>query len=483
MADNPMLKFVETGQAYPEKRTADDRAADFNEITHNFALTKAKEQSSRCSQCGVPYCSTHCPLHNHIPDWLRLTAEGRLREAYELSNATSTMPEICGRICPQDRLCEGNCVIEFSGHGAVTIGSVEKFITDTAWKEGWVEPLVPGADRGQSIGVIGAGPAGLTTAEYLRKAGYEVHVYDRHDRMGGLLTYGIPGFKLEKHVVQRRVDRLAEGGIVFHENFEVGRDATMDELRQRHDAILIATGVYKARDIKGPGVSTRGVVKALDYLTASNRVGFGDTVPQFEDGSLNAKDKNVIVIGGGDTAMDCVRTAIRQGAKSVKCLYRRDRENMPGSQREVANAEEEGVEFVWLSAPLAFEGTEHVTGVKATRMRLGAADASGRRAPEADPGTEFTLEADLVIKALGFDAEELPKLFGAEDLAVTRWGTLRVDHRTMMTSLDGVFAAGDIVRGASLVVWAIRDGRDVTDHMHKYLRAKVREKREERVAA
>jgi glutamate synthase (NADPH/NADH) small chain len=483
MADNPMLKFVGTAQAYPDKRAATERAADFGEISRSYALEKAEEQSSRCSQCGVPYCSTHCPLHNHIPDWLRLTAEGRLREAYELSNATSTMPEICGRICPQDRLCEGNCVIEFSGHGAVTIGSVEKFITDTAWKEGWVEPLVPGADRGQSIGVIGAGPAGLTTAEYLRKAGYEVHVYDRHDRMGGLLTYGIPGFKLEKHVVMRRVDRLAEGGIVFHENFEVGRDATMDELRERHDAILISTGVYKSRDIKAPGVGTGGVVKALDYLTASNRVGFGDAVPQYEDGSLNAKGKNVVVIGGGDTAMDCVRTAIRQGAKSVKCLYRRDRENMPGSQREVANAEEEGVEFVWLSAPLAFEGTEHVTGVKATKMRLGAADASGRRAPEADPGTEFTLEADLVIKALGFDPEELPKLFGCDDLAVTRWGTLRVDHRTMMTSLDGVFAAGDIVRGASLVVWAIRDGRDVTEHMHKYLKAKAREKREERVAA
>ncbi|MBB4640392.1 NAD(P)-dependent oxidoreductase [Rhizorhapis suberifaciens] len=483
MADNPMLKFVATGQSYPEKRAAAERAADFSEISRSFALERAEEQSSRCSQCGVPYCSTHCPLHNHIPDWLRLTAEGRLREAYELSNATSTMPEICGRICPQDRLCEGNCVIEFSGHGAVTIGSVEKFITDTAWKEGWVEPLVPGADRGQSVGIIGAGPAGLTTAEYLRKAGYEVHVYDRHDRMGGLLTYGIPGFKLEKEVVTRRVDRLAEGGIVFHENFEVGRDATMEDLRERHDAILIATGVYKSRDIKAPGVGTQGVMKALDYLTASNRKSFGDEVAAFEDGSLNAAGKNVVVIGGGDTAMDCVRTAIRQGAKSVKCLYRRDRENMPGSQREVANAEEEGVEFVWLSAPVAFEGTEHVTGVKATKMRLGAADASGRRSPEPDPGTEFTLEADLVIKALGFDPEELPKLFGCDDLAVTRWGTLRVDHRTMMTSLDGVFAAGDIVRGASLVVWAIRDGRDVTDHMHKYLKVKAREKREERVAA
>ncbi len=474
MADNPMLKFVRRGQDYPEKRAAHDRAEDFLEISRTFATQKAEEQSARCSQCGVPYCSTHCPLHNHIPDWLRLTAEGRLREAYELSNMTSSMPEICGRICPQDRLCEGNCVIEFSGHGAVTIGSVEKFITDTAWKEGWVEPLVPGAPTGQSVGIIGAGPAGLTTAEYLRAAGHEVHVYDRHDRAGGLLTYGIPGFKLEKDVVMRRVQRLKDGGILFHEGFDVGRDATLDALRQKHDAILIATGVYKPRDIRAPGVGTGGVVKALDYLTASNRAGFGDDVPEHADGTLLATGKNVVVIGGGDTAMDCVRTAIRQGAKSVKCLYRRDRDNMPGSQREVANAEEEGVEFVWLTAPIAFEGTDHVTGVKVTRMRLGAPDASGRRAPEPDPGSEHSLEADLVIKALGYDAEDLPRLFGADELSVTRWGTLRVDHKSMMTSLDGVFAAGDIVRGASLVVWAIRDGRDVTDHMHRYLRAKAK---------
>ncbi|WP_293883032.1 NAD(P)-dependent oxidoreductase [Sphingomonas sp.] len=473
MADNPMLKFVNDPQCYPAKRESPLRAEDFNEIAAKYALPSAKEQSARCSQCGVPYCSVHCPLHNHIPDWLRLTAEGRLREAYELSNSTSTMPEICGRICPQDRLCEGNCVIEFSGHGAVTIGSVEKFITDTAWEEGWVEPIVPGPSRGQSIGVIGAGPAGLATAEYMRVAGYDVHVYDRHDRAGGLLTYGIPGFKLEKHVVMRRVDRLKAGGIVFHESFEVGRDATLDALRAKHDAILIATGVYKARAIKTPGVGAQGIVESLDYLIASNRKSFGDVVPEFDDGSLNAKGKNVVVIGGGDTAMDCVRTAVRQGAISVKCLYRRDRANMPGSQREVGNAEEEGVEFVWLSAPEAFDGTDQVAGVRVSRMRLGSPDASGRRAPEADPGSEYRVDADLVIKALGFDAEDLPRMFGSADLGVTRWGTLRVDHKTMQTSLDGVFAAGDIVRGASLVVWAIRDGRDVSDHMHRYLKAKA----------
>jgi glutamate synthase (NADPH/NADH) small chain len=468
-----MLKFVARGQQYPAKREAELRAEDFREIADRYAVPEAEAQAGRCSQCGVPYCSVHCPLHNHIPDWLRLTAEGRLREAYELSNATSTMPEICGRICPQDRLCEGNCVIEFSGHGAVTIGSVEKFITDKAWDEGWVEPVRVGPARGQSVGVIGAGPAGLSAAEYLREMGYDVHVYDRHDRAGGLLTYGIPGFKLEKHVVMRRVARLEEAGIVFHTSFEVGREATLDELRARHDTILIATGVYKARGIKAPGVGAAGVVEALDYLTASNRKSFGDTVPAFDDGSLNAEGKHVVVVGGGDTAMDCVRTAIRQGAASVKCLYRRDRANMPGSQREVANAEEEGVEFVWLSGPEAFDGGDRVTGVRASKMRLGAPDASGRRAPEVDPGGAFQLPADLVIKALGFEAEDLPRLFGAEGLGVTRWGTLRTDGKSMMTSLDGVFAAGDIVRGASLVVWAIRDGRDVAAHMHAWMRAKA----------
>ncbi|MDG2534344.1 NAD(P)-dependent oxidoreductase [Sphingomonas sp. HITSZ_GF] len=468
-----MLKFVGTAQAYPGKREAELRAEDFREIADRYAVPTAEEQASRCSQCGVPYCSVHCPLHNHIPDWLRLTAEGRLREAYQLSNSTSTMPEICGRICPQDRLCEGNCVIEFSGHGAVTIGSVEKFITDTAWEEGWVEPVAVGPARGQSVGIIGAGPAGLAAAEYLRGYGYDVHVYDRHDRAGGLLTYGIPGFKLEKQIVMRRIARLEEGGIVFHQGFEVGREASLDDLRKRHTSILISTGVYKARGIQAPGVGAQGVVEALDYLTASNRKGFGDAVPAFDDGSLDASGKHVVVIGGGDTAMDCVRTAVRQGAASVKCLYRRDRANMPGSQRETANAEEEGVEFVWLSAPEAFDGGDKVTGVRATRMRLGAPDASGRRAPELDPGGAFQLQADLVIKALGFEPEDLPRLFGAAELGVTRWGTLRTDGRTMMTSLDGVFAAGDIVRGASLVVWAIRDGRDVAANMHAWMRARA----------
>ena len=470
-----MLRFVDHDQRYPAKRAAGERAGDFDEIAERYARPDAAEQSGRCSQCGVPYCVTHCPLHNHIPDWLRLTAEGRLREAYELSSATSSMPEICGRICPQDRLCEGNCVIEFAGHGAVTIGSVEKHITDTAWVEGWVEPLVPGPPRGQSVGVIGAGPAGLTAAEQLRELGYEVHVYDRHDRAGGLLTYGIPGFKLEKPVVMRRIERLAAGGIVFHQGVGVGEQVTLAELRARHDTLLIATGVYTPRATGAPGSDRVGVVKSLDFLIASNRAGFGDSVQGHEDGSLHARGKAVVVVGGGDTAMDCVRTAVRQGARSVRCLYRRDRENMPGSAREVANAEEEGVEFVWLSAPAAFEGGDRVREVRADAMRLGPADASGRRAPVVDRGAGFALDADLVIEALGFDAEPLPELWGEPELAVTRWGTVRIDHLSMMTALPGVFAAGDIVRGASLVVWAIRDGRDVAERMHGWMLANARE--------
>ena len=467
MADAKMLKFTALQQAYPAKRTADERAQDFLEIARPYIIAKAEEQASRCSQCGVPFCQVHCPLHNNIPDWLKLTAEGRLEEAYELSAATSTMPEICGRICPQDRLCEGNCVIE-KDFGSVTIGSVEKFITDTAWDNGWVKPVRIIADRSsQSVGIIGAGPAGLTAAELLRTKGYTVHVYDRHDRAGGLLTYGIPGFKLEKPVVMRRVQRLIDAGVVFHQSFEVGRDASFAELRERHDAILIATGVYAARQVDVPGADGPTTLAALDYLTASNRAGFGDTVadaPRFD-----AKGKHVVVIGGGDTAMDCVRTAVRQGAASVKCLYRRDRANMPGSVREVAHAEEEGVEFVWLAAPASISAT----GVTATRMRLGQPGADGRRAPEAEPDSAFTANADIVIKALGFDPEPLPAMFGAPDLSVTRWGTLRVDGQTMMSSLPGVFGAGDIVRGASLVVWAVRDGRDVTTQIHQYLRARV----------
>jgi glutamate synthase (NADPH/NADH) small chain len=468
-----MLRFVSLEQEPPEKRPAAERAHDFHEIYAEFIAAKAAQQASRCSQCGVPFCQVHCPLSNNIPDWLKLTAEGRLEEAYELSQATNNMPEVCGRICPQDRLCEGNCVIEQSGHGTVTIGAVEKYITDTAWQRGWVKPLKPARDRGQSVGIVGAGPAGLSAAEELRRKGYHVHVYDRHDRAGGLLIYGIPNFKLEKDIVERRVKRLVEGGVKFNLNFDVGPYRDLQNLRSRHDAILLATGVYKPREMCALDAQLGRIVPALDYLIASNRKGFGDPVLEFDNGTLNAEGKNVAVIGGGDTAMDCVRTALRQGAKSVTCIYRRDRENMPGSLREVANAEEEGVVFEWLTLPKAFLGQENVEAVRIARMRLGMPDASGRKSPEEVKGADFTLNADLVIKALGFDPEDLPAILKAPGLAVSKWGTLRVKHPTMMTSLDGVFAAGDIVRGASLVVWAIRDGRDAAASIHAYLQAKA----------
>ncbi len=490
MATQKMLKFVTLGREMPEKRDAASRSEDFHEIYREFASAKAKEQASRCSQCGVPYCQSHCPLHNDIPDWLRLTAEGRTQEAYARSQETNTFPEICGRICPQDRLCEGNCVIEQSGHGTVTIGAIEKYITDTAWENGWVQPASPSHERPESIGIIGAGPGGLAAADRLRRMGYQVTVYDRHDRAGGLLIYGIPGFKLEKPVVERRNQLLRDGGVEFVLNANVGEDISFDAIRGKHDAVLIATGVYKTRDLDIDNAEARGVVRALDYLTASNRVDLGDEIPDYEDGELNARGKRVVVIGGGDTAMDCVRTAIRQGAQSVKCLYRRDRANMPGSQREVQNAEEEGVEFVWLSAPGSFsghvpgeamlaqevdvDGEPVVTAVRVQKMRLGAPDVSGRQSPELIEGADYDEPADLVIKALGFDPEELPRLWGVDGLEVTRWGTIKADYQTHRTSLAGVFAVGDIVRGASLVVWAIRDGREAADSIAEYLSSAAR---------
>ena len=467
-----MLQFVKTEKQMPSKRSADERAKDFDEIYRDFAEQKAEEQASRCSQCGVPFCQVNCPLHNNIPDWLMLTAEDRLQEAYEVSAATNNFPEICGRICPQDRLCEGNCVIE-KGFESVTIGAVEKYITETAFDNGWVKPAAPSVERDQSVGIIGAGPAGLSAADMLRRQGYQVTIYDRYDRAGGLLIYGIPGFKLEKDIVERRAKLLADGGVTFKLNCNIGTDISFDEIRASHNAVLIATGVYKARDISLPGATLGGVVPALDYLTASNRKSLGDDVPEFESGALNAKGKNVVVIGGGDTAMDCVRTAIRQEAKSVKCLYRRDKANMPGSQREVSNAEEEGVDFQWLSAPQAFTGEGHVSAVTAQRIHLGQADETGRQVPQIIEDSSYEMEADLVVKALGFDPEDLPALFDEPRLRVSKWGTVAIDWKTMMTDMPGVFAAGDIVRGASLVVWGVRDGRDAAERIHSFVQAEL----------
>ena len=379
------------------------------------------------------------------------------------------MPEVCGRICPQDRLCEGNCVIEQSGHGTVTIGSIEKYITDTAWEKGWVKPIKIDKEQNQSVGIIGAGPAGMACAEELRKSGYKVTIYDRYDRPGGLLIYGIPNFKLEKFVVERRTKLLKDSGIKFINNFE-----TLFNLKKKHDAILISTGVYKAREIDIPGHELKNIFPAMKFLTASNRKGLGDKVELFDNGTLNTEGKNVVVIGGGDTAMDCVRTSIRQKAKSVKCLYRRDRENMPGSAREVYNAEEEGVEFIWLTSPKRFIGKEKVSEVEVSKIELGEADASGRRKPIIQENSEYKIEADIVIKSLGFDPENLPKLFNAKELEVSKWGTIKINLQTMQTNINGVFAAGDIVRGASLVVWAIKDGRDAAIQIENFLQNQLK---------
>ena len=472
--NNKMLKFVDLNKETPLKRDTKKRSQDFKEIYDEFISAKAKEQSSRCSQCGVPFCQIHCPLSNNIPDWLKLTAEGRLQEAYEVAQSTNNMPEVCGRICPQDRLCEGNCVIEQSGHGTVTIGSVEKYITDNDWEKGWVKPIRVKKELKQSVGIVGAGPAGLACGEELRKSGYQVTIYDRYDRPGGLLIYGIPNFKLEKFVVERRTKLLKDSGIKFVQNFEVGKDKTLNQLRELHDSILVATGVYKPKEIKVPGEDLKNIFPAMEFLTASNRKGLGDNVELFDNGTLNAEGKNVVVIGGGDTAMDCVRTAVRQKAKSVKCLYRRDRENMPGSAREVKNAIEEGVEFIWLSSPKRFLGKNEVEEVEANKITLGEPDSSGRKKPVIKSGSEFKLSSDLVIKSLGFDPENLPKLFDAEELSISEWGTIKIDLNSMQTNLDGVFAAGDIVRGASLVVWAIKDGRDAAVQIEKYLEKNVK---------
>jgi glutamate synthase (NADPH/NADH) small chain len=471
-----MLKFVKVDQQIPTKRLADKRVGDFKEIYDQFIQDKAKEQSSRCSQCGVPFCQIHCPLHNNIPDWLRMSAEDRLEEAYELACSTNNMPEICGRICPQDRLCEGNCVIEQSGHGTVTIGSVEKYITDTAWEKGWIKPIKISNEIDMSVGIIGAGPAGLACAEELRKLGYKITIYDRHDRPGGLLIYGIPNFKLEKFVVERRTNLLKESGIKFRQNIEVGKDILFDELKQKHDALLIATGVYKPREVNLIGNDLKNIFPAMKFLTASNRKGLGDKVEEFDNGNLNAENKNVIVIGGGDTAMDCVRTAVRQNAKSVKCLYRRDKENMPGSAREVHNAEEEGVEFIWLSNPKKYIGTEKILSILVEKMKLGEPDSSGRKKPEPISNSEFEMKADMAINALGFDPENLPKLFNDQNLLVSKWGTIKINYQTMETNTPGIFSAGDIVRGASLVVWAIKDGREAAVSISKYLELKLQKK-------
>jgi glutamate synthase (NADPH/NADH) small chain len=465
-----MQHFFDRSQEFPSKRSPEGRVEDFAEIYHEYAEGAAAKQAGRCSQCGIPFCQVYCPLNNNIPDWLRLVNMGRLKEAYEVSQRTNTFPEICGRICPQDRLCEGNCVVELAGHGAITIGAIEKYITEVAWENGWVKPKLPCVERSQSVGIIGAGPAGLAAADMLRVKGFQVTIYDRNGYAGGLLVYGIPCFKLDKVVVARRVSQLSAMGVKFEMNCNVGVDIPFEEICHKHDAVLLAIGVHKPRefDILGAKV-LNGVIQAADYLKESNLNGLEGKDRSHANCSLNASGKDVVVIGGGDTAMDCVRTAIRQNAKSVTCLYRRDRKNMPGSQREVAHAEEEGAKFVWLETLERLLGKGNVESVESVSTRLGARGASGRVSVENVPGVHHTHKANMVIQALGFDPENLSEMWGTDSLEVTPWGTVKLSQGSMRTSVDKVFAAGDIVRGASLVVWAIRDGRDAAVEIARVL--------------
>ncbi len=461
-----MLEFHKKKSKNPSKTEPEKRIKDFQEIYSQFDKNDSVEQSSRCSQCGIPYCQIHCPLNNNIPDWLRYIAEGRLEEAYQVSASTNAFPEVCGRVCPQDRLCEGNCVVEQAGFGAITIGNLEKYLTEIAWEKGWVKNLSSQNQHKQRVAIIGSGPAGMAASAYLIQNGYQVDVFEKNDRAGGLMIYGIPNFKLDKKIVERRTDWLTESGVTFNLNMEIGKNISFQDLEKDYDAILIATGVYKARQLDIDTSSVNNSIPALDFLIESNRTGLGDSPSKNK--YLTAKDKHVVVIGGGDTAMDCVRTAIRQQAKEVTCLYRRNKENMPGSAREVLNAEQEGIKFNWLSVPSKIiSDNSTATSMTYKVATLGEVDESGRRKP-IDTGVEKQIKSDLIIQALGFEPEDLNHNFKT-NIELTSWKTVKVDFKKFQTSNPKIFAAGDIVRGASLVVWAIHDGREVAKSIHNFL--------------
>ncbi len=463
------FQFIEVDRADPDKKQINARRTEYVEIYDPFTQGQVQEQSERCLECGNPYCEWKCPVHNFIPNWLKLVAEGNLFEAAELSHQTNTLPEVCGRVCPQDRLCEGACTLN-DGFGAVTIGSAEKYITDTALAMGWRPDLSDVVPTGKRVAIVGAGPAGLGCADILVRAGVQPVIFDRYPEIGGLLTFGIPEFKLEKQVMSRRREIFTDMGMEFRLNTEIGKDVSFDALLDEFDAVFLGMGTYTAMKGNFPGENLPGVYKALDYLigNVNNNLGF----EQPPEAYINLKGKRVVVLGGGDTAMDCVRTAVRQQAEHVICAYRRDESNMPGSRREVKNAREEGVEFLFNRQPIeVVEYFGDACGVKLVETRLGEPGEDGRRRPEAIPGSEEVLEADAVIMAFGFQTSPAP-WFDDANVQTNDWGgVIAEEHQAFkfQTTNPKVFAGGDMVRGSDLVVTAIWEGRQAAEGILDYL--------------
>ena len=466
---NNNFQFLDVGRQDPKKKAIGTRRKKYVEIYQPFQPEEASSQAHRCLACGNPYCEWKCPVHNFIPNWLKLVSEGNIKEAAELSHQTNTLPEVCGRVCPQDRLCEGACTLN-DGFGAVTIGSVEKYITDTAFAMGWRPDMSKVVWTDKKVAIIGAGPAGLGCADVLARNGVKPVVFDRYPEIGGLLTFGIPEFKLEKDVMTRRREVFEGMGIEFRLNTDVGTDVSMDDLLKEYDAVFMGMGTYTYMKGGFPGEDLDGVHEALPYLVSNvNRnLGFEKSADDF----VNLKGKRVVVLGGGDTAMDCNRTAVRQGAVSVTCAYRRDEENMPGSRREVANAKEEGVKFLYNRQPIEVVGEDgKVTGVKVVETQLGEPDENGRRRPEPISGSEAILEADAVVIAFGFRPSPAPWF---ETLGINTDESGRVTapesgRYAFQTSNEKIFAGGDMVRGSDLVVTAIWEGRQAADGILDYL--------------
>jgi len=466
---NNDFQFLDVGRVDPAKKDLDQRKDEFTEIYHPFSNKDAGSQAHRCLACGNPYCSWKCPVHNHIPNWLELISQGNIMAAVELCHKTNSLPEVCGRVCPQDRLCEGACTLN-DGFGAVTIGSVEKYITDTAFALGWRPDMSDVEWTDRRVAIIGAGPAGLAAADILARGGVKPVVFDRHPEIGGLLTFGIPEFKLEKSVMNRRREIFESMGIEFRLNTEVGQDISVGELMETFDAIFLGMGTYTNMAGGFPGENLPGVFKALPFLISNvNRcLGFEKDLSEY----INMQGKRVIVLGGGDTAMDCNRTSIRQGAKSVTCVYRRDEANMPGSRREVANAREEGVKFMFNRQPVEVVGdATGVTGVKFVTTQLGEPDANGRRSPEVVPGSEEVIPADCVLIAFGFRPSPADWFTDLDIHTADSGLVLASDDQELpyQTTNPKVFAGGDMVRGSDLVVTAIAEGRNAAQSILDYL--------------